>query len=138
MKKILDIRAVYLMYRFPGYWKIGISSNADYRRTRIDKAVRGRVFKLIALPFVFAGAWEHVILTLTAPLERCPPLRRKYRDDAGRSEWRWLPFGWLLALILLLFLFFVQVAGLVYLGTWALMDAPVNLFSMTYELLNSK
>lgn len=125
---IIDFREVYILYRPFWYIKIGISKDADRRRTRVDDAVRGRVYKIIALPFIWASFWEGLLLFITLPFSRCPPLyRKKKRTDAGATEWRILPLGWLFLPLALIGLWYAQLWLLSWVITSFLLEDPVNL-----------
>jgi hypothetical protein len=87
------IRSIYALADSPFYSKIGISRDPKARLRRIDRATKRTARKLIALPFVGAEAWEALLLMPWPRWSRRAPSGSG--RDAGRSEWRWLPFPFL-------------------------------------------
>lgn len=87
------IKAIYALADSPFYGKIGISGDPRNRIYRINRATKRNTRKLIALPFLGAEAWESLMLAIWPRWSRRAPLGAG--KDAGRTEWRWLPFPFL-------------------------------------------
>lgn len=116
--RIIDFRMIYVMSRFWFYGKVGISTDPDRRRNQIDGAVKGRVYKIIALPFVFATFWEEILLFITEPFAQCPPLKNGGRTEAGATEWRRFPGISTFLFFALIALWIIQVNALVWIITY--------------------
>jgi hypothetical protein len=131
--KLLDIRFVYVMWA-PLFWahaKPGITTDLRRRRKDIDDDIYGPVFRIIPpLPFIFALAWEHLILYSTLPFKHTP---LGAGPKSGLNEWRRIPFIPIMPIFLALyvtFLWLLQIHLLTWGITYMFMEEPVNLFSM--------
>lgn len=130
--KLLDIRFVYVMWA-PLFWahaKPGITTDLRRRRKDIDDDIYGPVFRIIPpLPFIFAIAWEHLILYTTLPFKHTPA---GAGPKAGLNEWRRIPLIPVMPVFLSLYviaLWLLQVHLLVWGATYLLMEEPISLYA---------
>lgn len=130
--KLLDIRFVYVMWA-PLFWshaKAGITNNLRRRQKDIDDDIHGPVFRILPpLPFIFAMAWEHLILYSTLPFKHTP---LGAGPKAGLNEWRRIPIIPVMPVLLALYvtaLWLLQVHLLVWGATYLFTDEPFSLFT---------
>lgn len=132
---VLGFRMIYVLWRFPCYGKIGISRTPTARAHRIDRAVKGKVLKIIALPFFLAARWEALLLLITSPFARRPPTVRGFQTEAGGTEWRWLPGSFIIFPLLVMAAFIVQVHLIVWVITFWRNGEPFSVLGMIIPYL---
>lgn len=130
--ELVEFRMIYVFWRPPFYGKIGIAKDANRRVDEIDIAVKGKVIKIIALPFILAPFWERLLLFSTALFQRCPPTRRGRRSQAGRTEWRFLPGCCILFPILVIYTWLIQLHLIVWVITYAYDQEPFSVLSRVH------
>ena len=131
--RLLDIRFIYVMWA-PLFWahaKVGITYNLTRRRRDIADDIAGPVFRIVPpLPFVFAVAWEHLILYSTLPFKHTPP---GAGAKAGVNEWRRFPLIPVMPVFLVLYvtaLWLLQAHLLTWGFTYLFTDEPVSLYAL--------
>ena len=136
--KLLDIRFVYVMWA-PLFWahaKPGITNNLARRRRDIDDDISGPVFRIVPpYPFIFAIAWEHLILYSTLPFKHTP---MGAGAKSGVNEWRRFPLIPIMPVFLVVYvtaLWLLQVQVLTWGVTYLFMDDPVNLYELAQPYL---
>jgi|GEM_PF-4331182 len=136
--KLLDIRFIYVMWA-PLFWshaKPGITGDLRRRRKDIDDDITGPVWRILPpLPFIFAMAWEHLILYSTLPFKHAP---FGAGPKSGINEWRRIPIIPIMPVFLILYvtvLWFLQIHLLTWGITYLFMDEPVSLFALAKPYL---
>jgi len=129
--RLFDIRFVYVMWA-PLFWshaKPGITTDLTRRQRDIKHDISGPVFRIVPpLPFVFAIAWEHIILYSTLPFKHTPP---GAGPKAGINEWRRFPILPIMPVFLVLYvitLWLLQVHLLLWGVTYFTAEEPFSLF----------
>lgn len=129
--RLLDIRFLYVMWA-PLFWdhaKPGITNNLTRRQRDINDSILGPVWRIVPpLPFVFATAWEHVILYSTLPFKHAP---MGAGPKSGINEWRRFPILPVMPIFLALYvvaLWLLQVHLLLWGLTYFTAEEPFSLF----------